>query len=100
MINGTIKLKVLQRREFPDGQRQNVCAVLVGEEKDYVFGKTVTHRVECWIPTFMERRLPFIMDEKNVYLIFTFDHVMTPSENEYTSGRAHYGVKVTAAYHG
>lgn len=100
MINGTIKVKVLQRREFPDHQRQNVCAVLFAEEQDFVFGKKVTHLVEVWVPTFMEKRLPFIMDGKNVYLLITFDHIMPASENVYDKGRAAYGVKMSGVYHG
>lgn len=100
MVNGTIKLKVLQRREFPDNQRQNVCAVLLGEEQDFVFGKKVTHLVEVWVPSYMEKRLPFMMDGKNVYLLITFDHIMPPSTNEYDKGHADYGVKLSAVYHG
>lgn len=100
MMNGTIKGKVIARREFPDAQRQNVCAVVALEVKGFVFGKKVEQVVECWVPNYMEKRLPFIMDEKNVYLLITFDWARGASENLYGQRVPDFGVIVSAVYHG
>lgn len=100
MIAGTMKGLVLFRKEFPDGQRANVCGVLLVQVQDWVFGKKDEQLVEVWIPTYLEKRMSFIMNDKNKYLVINYDWVRGASENVYGDRIPDFGVKMSAVYHG